>query len=278
MENKINVSVCQMMIGNDKDANLQKAGKLIAASAVRGADIVVLPEIFNAPYDVSLFPLYAESFPGPTTSFLAQIAKDHSICVVGGSILEKDDYGNIYNSSFVFDNDGELIGKHRKVHLFNIDIPGAITFQESAILSAGNTMTVVRYKSIYFGLMICFDCRFPELARLAALKGAKALIIPAAFNLTTGPAHWELLMRSRAVDNQVFVVAASPARNPKGNYKAWGHSMIVDPWGRILNEADEKEQILQAKLDISLVDKIRNELPLIKELRNDVYELQYKNG
>ncbi len=279
MIEKIRVAICQMKVVDDKNTNLKKAEEMIKESVQQGADIVVLPEVFNAPYQVSLFPVYAESYPGPTTDFLAKSAQANGICLVGGSILERDEEGKIYNSSFVFDDKGSLIGKHRKIHLFNIDIPGAISFKESSTLCEGNIITVIKYKSISFGLMICFDCRFPELARAAALEGAQMLIIPAAFNTTTGPAHWELLMRSRAVDNQLFVIAASPARNIEARYHAWGHSMVVDPWGRIIQEADETEQILYSELDLSIVDTTRKKLPLINGRRSDVYELLYnKNG
>ncbi len=275
MIKKIRVSICQMKVTNKKNANLKKAGEMIKKSAQIGAELIVLPEIFNAPYQASLFPSYAESYPGPTTDFLAEAAKKNGVCIVGGSIVERDHNGKIYNSSFVFDEKGKLIGRHRKIHLFDINIPGHISFKESDTLTTGKKISVINYKSICFGLMICFDCRFPELARAAALEGAQLLIIPAAFNLTTGPAHWELLMRSRAVDNQLYVIAASPARNMEASYQAWGHSMIVDPWGTIIGEADEKEQILCTELDLSTIDRVRNELPLLKQRRSDVYELKY---
>ena len=124
--------------------------------------------------------------------------------------------------------------------------------------------------------MICYDCRFPELSRAAALEGAELLVIPAAFNTTTGPAHWKLLMRCRAVDNQLFVVAASPARNPSASYQAWGHSLVVDPWGDILQEAGSGEEIIHARLDFSRLEQVRQELPLLRQRRKDLYRLDYK--
>lgn len=271
----LKIAICQMNVGSDKNANLGKASQMIGMAAGQGAEVIVLPEIFNSPYQTDLFPLYAEPFPGPSTNFLAAAAKKYGVCLIGGSIVEQDSDGLIYNSSFVFDEQGNFLARHRKVHLFDIDITGKISFRESDTLAAGDAITMFNYKSIGFGLMICYDCRFPELARAAVLEGAKIFIIPAAFNLTTGPAHWELLMRSRAVDNQVFIAAASPARNPAASYQAWGHSMVVDPWGTIIQEAGINEEIVFAELDFSRLERVRQELPVLKQRRTDVYDLKY---
>lgn len=273
---KLALSICQMKAGSDKRENLARAEGFIREASRRGAELVILPEIFNAPYQADLFPQYAEPYPGPSTAMLSATARSCGICVIGGSILELDAGGRIYNSCFAFDEQGSLLGRHRKMHLFDIDMPGQISFRESDTLKAGNNISIIRYKSICIGLMICFDCRFPELARAAVLEGAQLLVIPGAFNLTTGPAHWELLMRCRAVDNQVFVAAASPARNPQASYQAWGHSMVVDPWGSIIKEAGIEETIISADLDFTALERIRNELPLLKQRRTDLYELKYK--
>lgn len=273
---KLAVAICQMQVTDDKDNNLQKAAQMVNEAARMGACLIVLPEIFNAPYQTDRLADYAESIPGKTTDVLANLAMQNKILLVGGSIPEKDCRGKIYNSSCVFDEGGKIIGKHRKVHLFDIDIPGQISFKESDIFTPGNNITVIEHSGLRFGLMICYDVRFPEFARLATLAGAQLLVIPAAFNLTTGPAHWDLLMRSRAVDNQLFVVAASPARKPDASYQAWGHSMLVDPWGTIINQGDEKEEIVYAELDLSVIDKTRQELPLLEHRRLDIYELSNK--
>lgn len=271
----LKIAICQMKVGSDKKANLGRADQMVGGAAGQGAEVIVLPEIFNSPYQTDLFPLYAEPFPGPSTDFLAAAARKYGVCLVGGSIVEQDSDGRIYNSSFVFDDQGSLLARHRKIHLFDIDIPGKISFRESDTLAAGNTISTFQYKSIGFGLMICYDCRFPELARATVFKGAEVLVIPAAFNPTTGPAHWELLMRSRAVDNQIFVAAASPARNPEASYQAWGHSLVVDPWGTIMQEAGISEEIIITELDFSLLERVRSELPVLKQRRTDVYQLNY---
>lgn len=276
MYNTLSLCICQMQVTNDKNKNLIKAGEMIAAGATAGAEMIILPEVFNSPYQVELFPQYAEPFPGPSTDFLAAAACKYGVCIVGGSIIERDNNGRLYNSCFIFNEKGELVGRHRKVHLFDIDIPGQIIFRESATLTAGKNITIIRYKSRKIAIMICYDCRFPELARAAAMEGAELIVIPAAFNTTTGPAHWEMLMRCRAVDNQLFLVAASPARNPAASYQAWGHSLAVDPWGNILKEAGEDEEILYVRLDFSQLEDVRQELPLLQQRRQDLYRLDYK--
>lgn len=246
---------------------------MIAEAAIGGADIVVLPEIFNSPYQAKLFPLYAESFPGPTTDFLAKTARQNKVCIVGGSIIEKDQDNRLYNSSFVFDGQGNLLGRNRKLHLFDIDIPGKVSFKESDTLTPGQEITVINYKDICLGLMICYDIRFPELARIMALQGAQIIVVPAAFTYTTGAAHWEFTMRCRAVDNQVFVVAASPARESASNYQVWGHSMIVNPWGDIVAQLGEEEGILWGQLNLAQIHQVRNELPLLRHRRTDLYQI-----
>lgn len=271
----IKIGVLQMSVSDDKETNLKKAQSMIKKARQRGAQMLVLPEVFNSPYQTDLFPDYAEPYPGPTTGLLSSLASEHGVLLVGGSIIEKDADGKLYNSSFVFDEKGQLLGRHRKVHLFDINLPGKITFRESDTLASGNSITVIRHQGLCFSIMICYDFRFPELARAAVLEGAQLLVVPAAFTVTTGEAHWDLLMRSRAVDNQCFVIAASPARNPESSYQAWGHSMVIDPWGQIIAEAGEEEGIIYAELDFKQLEEIRQQLPLLQHRRHDLYKLNY---
>lgn len=270
----LKVAVCQMKVEKDKEKNLKKAGEMIEEAVQKGARLVVLPEIFNAPYQTDILPQYAETYPGPTTLFLQEQAIKHQTYLVGGTIPEKTSLGKIYNSSFIFDDKGNLKGIYRKAHLFDVDIPDKITFKESDIFTAGDKIDVIPHPQIPFAVLICYDCRFPEWAKLAALRGAKMLIIPAAFSLKTGEAHFELLMRCRAVDSQVYVIAASPARNPQASFQVWGHSMIVNPWGEIIAKGGTGEEIITASLDLSLIDKIRQEMPLLKQTK---LKLEFNN-
>lgn len=269
---KLKLAICQVEVGHDKAANLSATEGMINKAAGLGAEMVVLPEVFNSPYQASLFPVFSETCPGMTTDFLSTTACRHNICLVGGSIIEKAEDG-LYNTSFIYDPAGKLIGRHRKMHLFDVEIENGITFYESDTLCAGNDITIVRFGSLCFGVMICFDIRFPELARRYVLGGAQMLVVPAAFNTVTGPAHWEILMRARAIDNQCYVIAASPARNPASSYQAWGHSLVVDPWGRIIAEADTREEIIMTDIDLSLVNKVRSEMPLLKQRRPELYQI-----
>lgn len=268
------VGICQMGVVDDKQANIDKASRMIDEAVASKSRLVVLPEMFNCPYQSELFSKYAETYPdGQTITRLAECALKHKIILVGGSIPERDEAGNIYNTCFIFNEAGKLIGRHRKAHLFDINIKGGTVFQESKTLAAGSDMTLVKTSLGTIGVAICYDVRFPELARSMVLKGAEILVYPAAFGTVTGPAHWELLMRARAVDNQVYVIGAAPALNAAAEYKAYGHSLIVDPWARVLAVTNAAETVLLGKIDLRTVKRVREELPLLKHRRPELYQV-----
>jgi predicted amidohydrolase len=266
------IALCQIKVSSDKDKNLASAEEMISGSAFQGADIIVLPEMFNCPYSNGFFKSYAECYPGKTTVLLAGLAKKYSVCIIGGSIPEIDN-GNIFNSCFSFDHNGLLLGRHRKIHLFDVDIKDGISFKESETITPGNNVTLISTGFFRAGIEICYDMRFPELTRKMVLSGAEVVIVPAAFNMTTGPPHWHLIARARALDNQVYFIAVSPARDESTDsvYRAYGHSLIVDPWGRIIAEAGTGEEIIVSEIDTAIIYKTRQELPLLKHLRNDLY-------
>lgn len=266
------VGVCQLGVVNDKKANIQKARNMIAEAAEQGSQLIVLPEMFNCPYQSELFSEYAETYPaGPTIDMLAECAAKHKIILVGGSIPEHDETGKIYNTSFIFDEQGKLIGRHRKTHLFDVDIKDGTVFQESKTLAAGDSRTIVNTSLGKIGVAICYDIRFPEMARAMVLEGAQVLVYPAAFGPVTGPAHWELLLRARAVDNQVFIIGAAPALNAAAEYKAYGHSLVVDPWARVLAMAGKEETVITTKIDFRTTERVREELPLLRHRRLELY-------
>ena len=270
--NNLKVGLIQMKVHNDKEENLLRAANLIKKISSEKPDIVILPEMFSCPYITSNFPIYAEEEGGYSYNFLSNIAKENNIYLVSGSIPEIDN-NKVYNTSYVFNRYGEKIGKHRKVHLFDIDIKGKQTFKESDTLNAGDEVTVFDTEFGKIGLCICYDFRFPELTRLMVNKGAKAIIVPASFNMTTGPAHWHVMFRSRAIDNQVYTIGCSPARDYNSSYISYGHSLIVSPFGEILYELDDKEDMITYSIDLDYVDKVREELPLLYHRRNDLYKL-----
>lgn len=276
LSKKLKVALIQITAGSDKQANLAHAKEFILKALEKDSsiDLVILPECFNSPYSVTEFSKYAEKIPdGESTQFLSKLAKDQKILIVGGSIPELGDDGKIYNTSITFNRQGEIIGKHRKVHLFDIDIPNGITFKESITLTGGDKATTIELPEFgNIGEGICYDIRFPELATVAAReKNAFAMVYPGAFNTVTGPLHWHLLARSRAIDNQIFVVLVSPSRNLNLGYHAYGHSLIVDPNGNIIAEAGEDEEIIIAELDPELLKKTRAGIPITTQRRFDIY-------
>ena len=265
------ISLCQMTVIDDKNRNIDKALKMIEVAKKQGSQLVILPEMFNCPYDNKCFQQYSESLQdGLTVKAISEAARESGIYIAAGSIPERDGEA-LYNTCCFFDRKGRVIARHRKLHLFDIDIPDKITFRESDNFSAGNTLTVVDTELCRIGLAICYDIRFPDVMIAMGINESKLIIIPAAFNMTTGPAHWELLIRSRAIDSQAYVAAVSPARNTNASYVAYGNSMVADPWGRVIIQADEKEQIIHTEINVDLADRIRQELPILKHRRNEVY-------
>lgn len=247
----------------------------------------MLPECWNSPYGIQHFPVYAEEVPNvgehpdqgksPSTFMLAEKARAHKMWIVGGSIPEREG-DKLFNTCLIFNSQGEVVGKHRKVHLFDINIPGRMTFCESDSLSPGDSPTVVDSPWGPIGVAICYDIRFPELAILMRQRGARLLVYPGAFNMVTGPAHWELLLRARAVDTQVYCLSCSPARDESNNggYIAWGHSTVVSPWGEVVATTEHKQAVVKADLDLSKIDEMREGIPCWKQKRTDIYELQSK--
>ncbi len=272
MDNSFKIGVCQMMVGEQKETNLSRARSMIKEAAAHGSRLIILPEMFNCPYSSHLFPLFAEDSNGESVRMLSESARSEGIYLVGGSIPEREE-GQVYNTSFVFGPGGDLLAKHRKIHLFDVDLPDGLSFRESNTLGCGSNITVLKTEICTLGIAICYDLRFPELSRLMALQGAELFVFPAAFNMNTGPAHWELLLRTRAVDNQVFIAGAAPARDVNASYISYGNSTVVDPWGSIISRAEENETIVYADINLGLIGEIRESLPLLKHRREDLYNL-----
>ena len=270
---KIKIAAIQMSTVADKMENVRTVKTYLEKIKDENPDFVILPEMFCCPYQTENFPIYAEKEGGPVWQQLSGYAKQYGIYLIGGSMPEKDAEGNVYNTCYVFDREGKQIGKHRKVHLFDIDVKGGQTFKESDTLTAGDSDTVFDTEFGKIGVMLCFDIRFPELSRMMVNDGAKVIFVPAAFNMTTGPAHWELSFRTRALDNQIYMVGCAPARDESAGYISWGHSIVTDPWGRVIDMLDEKKGILLAELDMDYEEQVREELPLLKSRRKDIYQL-----
>ena len=271
--NKIKLALCQMNVVDDKERNLKKATSMIGDSVDGNADFIILPEMFNCPYSNDKFIEYGEEEHGShTLNTISKLAKANSVYILAGSIPEREG-DRLYNTSYLFDKTGDIIAKHRKMHLFDIDVKDRITFKESDVLTAGDEFTVVDTDFGKIGIGICYDVRFVELARIMVEKGALALFYPGAFNQATGPAHWELLFRSRALDNQVFCIGVAPALNLDASYHSYGHSIVANPWGEVIAQAGEKEELIICEIDLDEIKKVREEIPVLKNKRKDLYEV-----
>lgn len=283
--NLIKIALCQMNVVDNKEENIKKAIGMIKDSKKQGADLAVLPEMFNCPYENEKFIEYGEELEkSQTLKKIAETAKEENIHILAGSIPEIDislgedgkEEKSIYNTSVLFDNHGKILGKHRKMHLFDIDVKGKIYFKESDTLSAGSDFTVIETELAKIGIGICYDIRFVELSRIMTLNGAKILIFPGAFNLTTGPAHWEILFKSRALDNQVYAIGVAPALDKSANYNSFGHSIAVNPWGEVIEELGFDEDLKIVEIDLDEIERIREEIPILKNRRTDLYEIKEK--
>ena len=273
---RIKLGLCQMNVVDNKKENLNKATLMIEECVSKDADFIVLPEMFICPYSNDKFIEYGEEEQTSTTlKHISKLANENDVYILAGSIPEKES-DKLFNTSYLFDKNGKIIAKHRKMHLFDIDVKDKIAFKESDVLTAGDNVTIAETEFGKIGLGICYDVRFPELARLMVRKGALILCYPGAFNMTTGPAHWELLFRSRALDNQVFCVGVAPALNKDASYHSFGHSIIANPWGKVSSQASEKEELIISEIDLDEINKIREELPLLKNKRDDLYEVKRK--
>lgn len=266
---KFTLGLCQIKGSFDKEVSKRRAAEAVRHAAEK-AQMVSLPEMWNCPYVSKYFREYGEPEGGDTFQFLSRLAKDNDIVLIGGSIPEIDG-DKVYNTAYCFDRQGKLIGKHRKAHLFDVDIKGGIRFMESEILSPGDKATVIDTEYGKIGVAICFDVRFPEFFGKMSSEGAKLVVLPAAFSKKTGEDHWEFSLRGRALDNQIYLAAASPARDMESSYICYGYSRIIDPWGRVLDSAGTEEATVYGEIDFDYVDDVRNQLPILKNRRPELY-------
>jgi predicted amidohydrolase len=276
MDDQLRVGVIQMNSGSDKAANLDTAERLIDEAAARGARLVALPEYVSFLGPKEAHPQQAEAIPGPTTERFAAKARQHGIYLLGGSILERtEDPARFANTSVLFGPAGETLASYRKIHLYDVEIAGSVSANESATILPGSRPVTAEVAGHTVGLSICYDLRFPELYRLLALDGAEILFVPAAFTLYTGKDHWHLLLRARAVENQCFVLApAQIGPHEPNNARCYGHALVVDPWGTVLADAPDREAVVVADLDFRDLRRVRAELPSLANRRPAAYERQ----
>ncbi|KAM7310661.1 omega-amidase NIT2-like [Ixodes scapularis] len=270
--NKFRLALLQLAVTTNKTRNLERTSKLIREAAYAGANMVCLPECFNFPYNPKDFSINAESIPGRSSEMLSSCAKESQVYLVGGTLSERGN-GKCYNTCLVYGPDGSMLAKHRKVHLFDVNIPGKLIFSESTFLAPGDGLTIFNTPFCRVGLGVCYDIGFAPFAQAYAQLGCKLLVFPAAFNMITGPKYWDLLWRCRAFDNQVYVASVSPARDETASYVTWGHSMFVGPSGEVVREAGVGEELILADVDLNHLVSMRDQMPKIKHKRNDIYKV-----
>jgi len=276
MPTTVRAAAVQMTCGPDKNANLATAIRLVETAAERGASFVVLPELFQSLGPASRMWEVAEEIPGPTSLAMSTLAARLQLTVVAGSIAERDaateksaqkTERRVYNTSLMFGPDGKELVRYRKQHLFDVDLPGRVSVQESAWCGAGTYESVSETPAGRVGLAICYDLRFPELFRRLADSQVEIIALPAAFALVTGRDHWEILLRARAIENQAFVVAANQTGRVTPQLETYGHSLIIDPWGTVLASAGDGEDLVVAELDFARMQEIRGQLPALMHRR-----------
>lgn len=271
----LRVGLVQLNTRSDRATNLAAIEQLVGEAAARGARFIMLPEY--APY---LGPnegvqQSAEPVPGPLTERYAALARRHNIYLHAGSMVERTETpGKYSNTSVVFNPDGDILAKYRKIHLFDVEIPGRVSEKESDNVAPGDEIVTVEIEGVTFGLAICYDLRFPELFRLLALKGAEVLCNPAAFTLFTGKDHWEVLLRARAIENQAWMLAAAQWGVHEPNGTCYGRSMAIDPWGTVTAQASDGVCVVVTDIDTSLVAKHRTEVPSLANRQPAAYSLE----
>ncbi len=254
----------QMSAGSEKAANLERAERLVRVAVSHGASLIALPETFNWRGKRGSEAAAAETIEGESVSRMAQLARELKVHIVAGSITEQvASQEKTYNTSVMLGPDGLRMGVYRKIHLFDIDLPGRVTVKESASRLPGDEVVCLGASVGAVGLSICYDLRFPELYRRLAFEGAKILTVPSCFTFPTGEAHWESLLRARAIENQAYVIAPAQFGLNVHGFSDYGNSMIVDPWGRVLGRASDQEGVVMAPIDLHYLDRIRNELPAL---------------
>ena len=263
------MAICQNKPSKDKQISIKKVESMISRAAWKGAQLIMLPEIFYHPYELKEIAKLEEK-NSETINKLKEIAKQNKIYLCTGSTVEKEGNKRV-NKSCLINPQGETILEYSKIHLFDVGFKGLKT-KESLVFHSGNSINVADTELGKIGIIICYDIRFPELARSLALQGAEIILVPAAFHRISGEAHWDIFFRCRAVENQVFLAAACPARDMGAQYVTYGHSRIIDPWGSVISEAGTGEEIIFADITNERLNEVQSRLPLLQHMRKDLYK------
>ncbi|CAD8162471.1 unnamed protein product [Paramecium octaurelia] len=274
---KYKVALIQNAVFETKQKILEGVAASIRDCVQKECKVIFLGEFFNTIFETNQLKKNAEDFSDKnnreTYELMKQLSEEFQIMIIGGLPEVAD--GKLFNAALAF-NDGKLVGQYRKCHLFDVDIPGGITHFESNTFGSGNDYCIFDSQYGRYGLGICYDIRFPIFSQVMRDQGCQVLSFPSAFNQTTGPLHWELLNRSRALDNQVYVASAQAARyysDDPDYYQTWGHSIITDPMGRVLATCGSDPAVLIQEINLSLVDQVRKNIPTSVQKRTDLYQV-----
>lgn len=270
MKTRYLVTACQMDSQNNKQANLRIAGEMIAENAAKGAEIIAFPETVN--FMGKGYRHQAEPVPGPTTDFFCEQAAKHKVWIVSGSFPEEQENGKPYNTLILADPEGNIRCRYRKLHMFDVEVENTPSYKESDHNTAGNEIVLVDTELGRLGFAICYDLRFGEMFRIMALQGAQVIFLPASFTMNTGKDHWETLLRARAIENGVYIVAPNQM-GKKTNMLAYGKSMIIDPWGDVIARASDKTGSILAEIDLDYLERVRRQIPSLENRRRDMYEV-----
>lgn len=265
------VAVIQMDTQNNKQENLKKAACRIKEAAGEGAKLVCFPEEMNLMGRNIGEGGGAEEIPGYTSLFLAEQARKYGVYIHGGSFREQIAGERRFgNTSILLDPQGQIVAKYRKIHLFDACLPDGTVCEESKRICPGNQIVMADTELGKLGFTICYDLRFPELFRKLALEGAQVIFVPANFTSPTGSAHWEVLLRARAIENGCYIIAAGQT-GKKPKYESYGNSMIIDPWGKVLSRASDEEGVVYGEIDLDYLEEVRKQIPSLKNRREQVY-------
>lgn len=259
----------QLNSTNDKSRNVAVAGELVRAAAADGAELIALPEKWNLLGTGEDLAAGAEALEGPTLTAARGWARDLGVHLLAGSIAEAGPE-KAFNTSMLIGPDGNDLAVYRKIHLFDVDA-GGVEYRESDHEAPGSEIVTAEAGDLTLGLTVCYDLRFPELYRILAVRGAQLITVPSAFTLATGRDHWEVLLRARAIENQVFVLAPNQVGETPPHYSSYGRSAIVDPWGVVLATAPDEECFIAADLDLEAQERIRDSLPSLANRRPEAY-------
>lgn len=260
----------QLNSNADKARNLAAAERLVRAAAADGAKLVALPEKWNLLAGGEELVAGAEALDGPSLTAARGWARDLGIHLLAGSIAERGEAELVSNTSVLIGPEGEDLATYRKIHMFDVDA-GGVSYRESEHEQPGSEIVTAPIGELIAGLSVCYDLRFPELFRILALRGARILAVPSAFTAATGRDHWEVLLRARAIENQAFVLAPNQIGAAPPHFDSFGHSAIIDPWGKVLAMAPDEECFVAADLDLGAQDRVRAELPALANRRPRAY-------